>query len=207
MMPFGLEITLFPTPPSPGAQRDPEPTAEGATEGLCSFPCSGRQNSGTAAAAAAAPLQPPRASPLSRANPEPRGHRGAVPPSRKKIIPAAWVSILRTSPGREPRLGITQGALVPSQKEPSLPFPSSPAPPEPRCSFWGVCVRVPGHSRAHVGSSITPKALSRPAGPARERSAPPGAREPQRRRPHSLTPAGPCKTSGKKNNPSKNLPF
>lgn len=81
MMPFGLEVTLFATPlPNRGEQRDPEPTAEGATEGSCCFP---RTRSRTRAQQQQQPLpsSPPRAEPLSRANPEQRGAPGCVLPS------------------------------------------------------------------------------------------------------------------------------
>lgn len=95
--------------------------------------------------------QPPRSSPPGPRScpgltPSSRGHRGAVLPSKKKIIPTSRVqhppNLAGTGapPGHHSKVrwcGAHRGS--PHQK-PSLPRSVRIRPPKPRCSVWGcVC--------------------------------------------------------------------
>lgn len=147
----------FPTPsPNPGAQRDPEPTAEGATEGLCFSVRTGRQDSGTAAAAAAS-LQSPGAAQLSRANPEQPRAPGGRSPLQKENNPLC-PGPASSEPRRDgsPAWASLQSALV--RCPPGLPPSEAVAPPfrphqSPQAALQrlGVCVCLCGGARGGAG--------------------------------------------------------
>lgn len=151
MMPFGFKVTLFLIPlPSPGVQRDPEPTAEGATEGLSFHPCAGRQSSGPAAAAS---LQSPRTAPLSRANPEQRGAPWGRSPLQKENNPH-FPAPASSEPRRDGSLAWASpderwcGAHRDPPAGAAAPLPSASA-PEPRFgAFVFVC-----QGRARLGGT------------------------------------------------------
>lgn len=158
---FGSHPLSHPSP-KPGVQRDPEPTAEGATEGLFFSPCTGRQDPGTAAAAAAAPLRSPRAPPLSRANPEQRGAPGGRSPFQKENNPHC-LGPASSEPRRDGSLAGASPQLVLVRCPPrfphlELPIPSTSVPPRLAAAFWGVRVCLPGPAELRE----TRRAVTRP---------------------------------------------